>query len=54
MNHIVEDHGKNQFANGQGSRDLRAGSDVAELETQLMEAIDNVADFLQSSRGEGA
>jgi hypothetical protein len=47
MNNLVEDHGKNQFANGQGSRDLRAGSDVAELETQLMEAIDNVADFLR-------
>jgi hypothetical protein len=47
VNNIVEDHGKNQFANGQSSRDLRAGSDASELETQLMEAIDNVADFLR-------
>jgi hypothetical protein len=47
MNNIVEDHGRNQFANNQSSRDLRAGSDAAELKTQLMEAIDNVADFLR-------
>ena len=47
VNDIVEDHGNNQFANGQSSRDLRAGSDASELKTQLVEAIDNVADFLR-------
>ena len=54
MNNIVEDHGENRFANGQSSRDLRATLCGAELETQLIEAVDNVGDFLQSSRGEGA
>jgi len=54
MNNIVEDHGENRFANGQSSRDLRAILCGAELETQLIEAVDNVGDFLQSSRGEGA
>ena len=37
---------EDQFAKGQSSRDLRAGSDASELKTQFMEAIDNVADFL--------
>ena len=54
MNNIVEDHCENRFANGQSSRDLRATLCGAELETQLIEAVDNVGDFLQSSRGEGA
>src|SRR5580658_4295492 len=30
MSNIVEDRGHNQFANGQGSRDLRISSDAAE------------------------
>ena len=47
MNNIVEDHGENRFANGQSSRDLRATLCGAELETQLIEAVDNVGDFLQ-------
>ena len=54
MNNIVEDHGENRFANGQSRRDLRATLCGAELKTQLIEAVDNVGDFLQSSRGEGA
>jgi hypothetical protein len=39
MYDIVEDHGKNQFANGQRRRDLRVSSDAAELEAQLMRAL---------------
>ncbi len=54
MNNIVEDHGENRFANGQSSRDLRSTLCGAELETQLLEAVDNAGDFLQSNRGEGA
>jgi hypothetical protein len=54
MNNIVKDQGDDRFANGQGSRDLRATLCGAQLETQLMEAVDNVGDFLQSSRGESA
>ena len=54
MNDIVKDHGENRFANGQSSRDLRATLCGVGLETQLMEAVDNVGDFLQSGRGEGA
>ena len=44
---IIEDSGEERFANGQNSRDLRAGSDAGELETQLMEAIDSIGDFLR-------
>jgi hypothetical protein len=47
MNNIVEGHGENRFANGQSSRDLRATLCGAELQTQLMEAVDNVGDFLR-------
>jgi hypothetical protein len=47
LSNIVEDHGENRFANGQSSRDLRATLCGAELETQLMEAVDNVGDFLR-------
>ena len=47
MNNIIEDNGEDQFANGQSSRDLRVSSDAGELETQLMEAIDNIGDFLR-------
>src|SRR5258705_13464597 len=35
MNHPIEDHDQSQFANGEGSRDLRVSSDDAEPETQL-------------------
>ena len=47
MNNIVEDHGENRFANGQSRRDLRVCWDARELKTQLMEAIDNAADFVR-------
>ena len=47
MNNIFEDRGKNQFANGKSRRDLRASPDAVELETQLMEAVDNVGDLLR-------
>jgi hypothetical protein len=47
MNNIVEDHGKNQFANGQSRRDLRVSP---EPRMQLMEAIDSTGDFFASSR----
>ena len=47
MSNIVEDHGENRFADAQSSRDLRATLCGAELETQLMEAVDSVGDFLR-------
>jgi hypothetical protein len=47
MNTINKDKAEDQFANGQSSRDLRVSSDAGELETQLMEAIDNIGDFLR-------
>jgi hypothetical protein len=47
MNNLVEDHRENRFANGQSSHDLRATLCSAELETQLMEAVDSVGDFLR-------
>jgi hypothetical protein len=46
MNNIIEDNEKDQFANGQSNRDLRVSSDAMDLEIQLMEAIDNIGDFL--------
>jgi hypothetical protein len=47
MNNIVEDHGENRFANGQADAICEAPLCGAELETQLMEAVDNVGDFLR-------
>ena len=47
MNTINKDEDEGPFANGQSSRDLRISSDARELETQLMEAIDNIGDFLR-------
>jgi hypothetical protein len=47
MNSIIEHDVKDQFANGQSSRDLRVSSAATELDTQLMDAIDNVGDFLR-------
>jgi acyl-coenzyme A thioesterase PaaI-like protein len=35
MNNIIENCGRNQFASGQSSRDLRINSDVMKPETQL-------------------
>jgi hypothetical protein len=35
MNNIIEDNDKDQFANGQSSRDLRANSGATEPQTQL-------------------
>jgi hypothetical protein len=46
MDNIIEDNQEDQFANGQSSRDLRVSSDAMDLEIQLMEAIDNIGDFL--------
>jgi hypothetical protein len=47
MNNIIEDCYEDQFAKGQSRRDLRGCLDTKVLETQLMEAIDNVGDFLR-------
>jgi hypothetical protein len=47
MNTINKDKDEGPFANSQSSRDLRISSDARELETQLMEAIDNIGDFLR-------
>jgi hypothetical protein len=47
MNAIIKKKDEDQFANGQNSRDLRVSPDARELETQLMEAIDNIGDFLR-------
>jgi hypothetical protein len=47
MNAINKDRDEDQFANGQSSRDLRVSSDAGELDTQLMEAIDNIGDFFR-------
>jgi hypothetical protein len=47
MNTINKDKAEDQFANGQSSRDLRVSSDAGELETQVMEAIDNIGDFIR-------
>jgi hypothetical protein len=46
MNNLVE-HRTNQFANSQSSRDLRFCWDAMQLDAQMTEAIDNVADFLR-------
>jgi hypothetical protein len=43
MDNIIEHCDEDQFANGQSRRDLRVCADRRELETQLMEAIDNVS-----------
>jgi hypothetical protein len=47
MNNIGENSDEDRFANGQSRRDSRVSSDATELETQLMEAIDNAGDFLR-------
>jgi hypothetical protein len=47
MDNIIEDCGEDQFANGQSRRDLRVCWDARELKTQLMETIDNAADFVR-------
>jgi hypothetical protein len=47
MNNIVEDHGEDRFANGQSSRDLRATLCDADLEAQILEAVDNFGDVLR-------
>src|SRR5260370_39982453 len=47
MYNITEYNCEDRFANGQSRRDLRVGSDARELETQLMEAIDGVGDFVR-------
>src|SRR5260370_8019983 len=47
MHNITEYNCENQFANGQTRRDLRVAAEARELETQLMEAIDGVGDFLR-------
>jgi hypothetical protein len=47
MDNIIEDCDDGQFAKGQSGRDLRLCPDARQLETQLMEAIDNVGDFVR-------
>jgi hypothetical protein len=47
MDNIIEDCDQDQFANGQSRRDLRGCPDPRQLEAQLMEAIDNVEDFVR-------
>jgi hypothetical protein len=47
MNEIFEDKHDTNFANGQSRRDLRLCPDARQLETQLMEAIDNVGDLVR-------
>jgi hypothetical protein len=47
MSALIEDNSQDQDANGQSSRDWRVGSDARELETQAMEAIDSIGDFLR-------
>ena len=47
MKDNFEDKGENKFAKGQSRRDLRVNSEGRELESQLMEAIDNIGDFLR-------
>ena len=44
---IVNETIYGQFANGQSPRDSRVCLDAAGLETQRMEVIDNVGDFLR-------
>jgi len=46
MNNIIEVSGRKQFANGQDTRDLQVCYD-GDVETQLMDAIDSVYDFLR-------
>jgi hypothetical protein len=47
MDGIIEHCDEDQFANGQSRRDLRVCWDARELKTQLMEAIDNVGEFVR-------
>ena len=47
MDDIIEYCDEDQFANGQSRRDLRVCWDAMELKTQLMEAIDNVGEFVR-------
>jgi len=47
MKNIVKDHGGNRFANGQAVAICEPPLCGAELETQLMEAVDCVGDFLR-------
>jgi hypothetical protein len=47
MDNIIEDCDESQFAKGQSGRDLRLCWDARELKSQLMDAIDNVGDFVR-------
>jgi hypothetical protein len=47
MDDIIEHCDEDQFANGQSRRDLRVCWNARELKTQLMEAIDNVGEFVR-------
>ena len=47
MDNFIEHCDEEQFANGKSRRDLRVCWDARELKTQLMEAIDNVGDFVR-------
>ena len=47
MNKAIGVSDEEEFVKGQSSRDLRAGLDASELEIQLIDAIDNVGEFLR-------
>jgi hypothetical protein len=47
MDNIIEECDDGKFAKGQSGRDLRLCADARQLNTQLMEAIDNVGDFIR-------
>jgi hypothetical protein len=47
MDNFIEHCDEGQFAKGQSGRDLRLCPDARQLETQLMDAIDSVGDFVR-------
>jgi len=47
MDNFTEPRAEEQFAIGQSGRDLRVRPDAIELEIQLMDAIDNLEEFLR-------
>jgi hypothetical protein len=47
MSNVIKVSDEEQFAKGQNSRDLRVCYDAGDVETQLMDTIDSVYDFLR-------
>ena len=47
MNNVIKVSAEKRFADGQSSRDLRVYCIAAELEIQLMDAIDSASDFFR-------